>query len=411
MTRIQKLLRNSKLLFWGRAFIEIKAINSIVVLFYLHRGITLNEAFYLSIVFSIGTLLFEIPTGYLADRIGRKNTILLGVLAYLVNGLILFFAHGFIPFVVAMLFSSLSFSLFSGTEEAMLYDSLKEAGEENKMSHHNGRINAARQIFKIFIPTIAAFIAKDLLEWQFQIVIGLEILGPLVAIFIFSKLTEPRHEESVLENEKGIFKESLFIIKRDPFLFHATINRLLIFIATFICWRIYQPFLNDLGISVVWLGIYYFAMHAIIFFGNWHTGWIEKNIGTTQTIFWSTILLIIGTTGIILFKNPVVIFIILLLTATIEPIRTPVFAHFMNKRLTSRSRATTLSNLNVFKAVMDIPILFLSGWLASLNYNYVFALAIILFLIAMIFFPIKKQDLQPKKSFTHSHECADDYLV
>ena len=167
MTRRQRLLNNPRILFWGKALTEFKTLNAVVVLFYLHRGVSIEQGFYLSLFWSITTLIFEVPSGYLADQIGRKKTLLLGVFLLLCSSLLVWFAEGFWQFVLVTSLMSASASMFSGTEEATLYDTLKELKREDEMPHQSGRLAAAQNIFKIFIPPIGAYIAKDLLESQF----------------------------------------------------------------------------------------------------------------------------------------------------------------------------------------------------------------------------------------------------
>ncbi len=156
----EHIAKNPRLLFWGRALVEAKTLSAIIVLFYLHRGLELDEIFYLSIVWSITALIAEVPTGYLADLIGRKRTLLLGVLLLLASQVLTLFAYGFWPFVLVFVLVSASFSCFSGTEEAMLFESLEEMGNGHEMNARNGKQLATRSLPDIFLPAIGAFIAS-----------------------------------------------------------------------------------------------------------------------------------------------------------------------------------------------------------------------------------------------------------
>ena len=393
MSRSDQLRRNPKILFWGKAFTELNILNAVVTLFYLHRGVEIEKIFYLSIIWSVATLLFEVPTGYLADRFGRKRTLLLGTIFLALSWMATWFAYGFPAFVFIFVLMSASFSCFSGTEEALLYDSLKESKEEQEMTKHNGRLHSAQHLFNIFIPAIGAWIAHDLIESQFAVLIVINILSTVSALFIFLFLTEPRHVKDVTAYEKGIFRESFETIKHEPFLFRAAVNKLLIFIASFVTWRVYQPFLATQGVSVFWLGIFYILLHGIIFVIHQRIGYIERQFGTTRVLSWSVIFMASSLTGIFITNEPWLLFIFILIAIIFEVAREPVFAHAMNRRIHSRSRATTLSNLNVFKAVLDIPILFLSGWLAKINLEYIFLVAIGLCVVTLVFFSIRKSDL------------------
>jgi len=393
MSRSDKLKRNLSMLFWGKAFAELNILNAIVTLFYLHRGLGIEEIFYLGIVWSIATLIFEVPTGYLADRFGRKRTLLLGTFLLTLSWIVTWFAHGFPAFVIIFVFMSASFSCFSGTGEALLYDSLKEAREERDMTKHNGRFHSAHHFFNIFMPTIGAWIAKDLIESQFSVLIVINIFATISALLVFSFLTEPEHFKNVTAYEKGIFRESVETIRHNPFLLRAAMNKLLVFIVSFILWRVYQPFLAAHGVSIFWLGIFYFLLHGITFILHQCIGYIEKRFGLTRILFWSVVFMTISLSGIFVTREPWLLFILILIPIILETAREPVFAHTMNRHINSRSRATTLSNLNVLKAVLDIPILFLAGWLANIDVEYVFVVAIGLCVTTLLFFSIRNRDL------------------
>jgi len=393
MHRTERLKRNPSFLFWGKALVKLNILNAIVTLFYLHRGVEINEIFYLSIIWSLSTLLFEVPTGYLADRFGRKRTLLLGAFLLALSWVATLFATGFPAFILVFVIMSASFSCFSGTEEAFLYDSLKELGEDKEMTKHNGRLHSAQHFFNIIVPTLGAWIAKDLVEFQFSILIIVNIVATVLGLLVFIFLTEPKHAKNVAEYEKGIFRESVETILHEPFLFRAAMNKLLIFIASFLVWRAYQPFLSEHGVSIFWLGVFYFLMHGICFIVHQRIGQIEKIIGTTRALFWSVALMIIALVGVFITNISLLLFVFILTTIVLETVREPVFAYAMNSRINSRSRATTLSNLNVFKAMLDIPILFFAGWLAKINLEYVFWVAIGLCVITLLFFSIRKRDL------------------
>ena len=59
------------------------------------------------------SFLFEVPTGYLADRFGRKRTLLLGTVFLALSWAATWFAHGFPAFTVVFVLMSASFSCFS----------------------------------------------------------------------------------------------------------------------------------------------------------------------------------------------------------------------------------------------------------------------------------------------------------
>ncbi|MCD4705367.1 MFS transporter [bacterium] len=126
-----KLEKNFSRMFWIQAFLNIRMISIVSTLFFLHRNLNLSQIFYLTIIWAITNLLFEIPSSYLADKLGRKKTIILGIIFALLFWVLLISAHSFLIFTIALFFAALQFTCFSGTTDALIYDTNKELGKES----------------------------------------------------------------------------------------------------------------------------------------------------------------------------------------------------------------------------------------------------------------------------------------
>ncbi|HOW32236.1 MAG TPA: MFS transporter, partial [Bacteroidales bacterium] len=73
----------------------------VIVLFYKSNGMSMREVFQLQAVYSLTLMFFEIPTGYFADKAGRKTSILLGSLLGVTGYLIYSSSFGFWNLAVA----------------------------------------------------------------------------------------------------------------------------------------------------------------------------------------------------------------------------------------------------------------------------------------------------------------------
>lgn len=390
-----RIANNFRLLFWGRVLIEVKLLAALVVLFYQHRGLGMDDIFYLSIVWSIISLLTEVPSGYLADRLGRKNTLLVGVFLLLVAQTINLFAFGFWWFVLSYVFFSSSFSCFSGTEEALLYESLKYIGKEQEMNGRHGKQFAARALPAIFLPALGALFAHSLLEWQFQLLIGLNLLAALLALLILSKLTEPPHVQHVSKQETGIFAHSIQTIRSEPWLLKVALNKLLVFIAVFLVWRISQPLLIGLGFTPIALGVFYIVTQSLSFVGGWFARQIDERFGTTRVLFLTPLLMAVLIGWILVSDHGWSVFFALAIVLALNDYREPLFAFAVNQRIQSKSRATTLSNLHVIKAFLDIPMLLLAGLLSTFSLLYPLLLAAGLCTFTLFALPIRSRELNP----------------
>jgi len=99
----------------------------VFVLFMQARGVDLFQLGIIMGVYSIVIVLLELPTGGLADAIGRKVVALLAHSISLVSGIVMFFSFSFEGFLLAMVLNGVGRALASGSLDAWFVDSLEEA--------------------------------------------------------------------------------------------------------------------------------------------------------------------------------------------------------------------------------------------------------------------------------------------
>ena len=391
--RKQGILKNKYFLFWTRFFVEINALNAIIQLFYLKRGLNPSEILYLGIAWSISTLIFEIPTGYLADSIGRKKTIILGVILNIIANLLMFVAYGFWPFAAITALLSLSFSCFSGTDDAIIYDSLREIGDEKSLLRISGKYLSAARISKIFTPFIGALIAENLTNFQFNILLFINSFSSFGALATSIRLTEPNRFVDVIEKELDIFKDSIALVKRNPIITKIILNKTLVFIGDLVFFKIYQPLLINTGFSVFYLGALYLIFQSILTLVYWFPQKIKEKIGSLVIFRSVPIMALVCAIYIFAGANKWLIYIATMGILLLGSVRDPFFTEVVQNRLKSYNRATTTSVFNFFKSVFDIPLLFVSGLIATKDAKDVLLVPILLFTIVIIFFQIRKRDL------------------
>ncbi len=96
---------------------------------YYKSRMTVSEISLLVTLQYVTQMVLELPSGALADLIGRKNTIAIGFAAGALSFFLFPFATNFWHFLPLAFMVGLSDSFKSGAEEALLYDSYKEADE------------------------------------------------------------------------------------------------------------------------------------------------------------------------------------------------------------------------------------------------------------------------------------------
>ena len=115
-------------------------------LFLLDAGLSNAEAFAANAFFALGQVIFEVPTGVVADTRGRRFSFLLGAFTLLVSTLLYLFMWTaeapFVGWAVASVLLGLGFTFFSGATEAWLVDALNASGYRGNLESVFGRAQA-----------------------------------------------------------------------------------------------------------------------------------------------------------------------------------------------------------------------------------------------------------------------------
>jgi MFS family permease len=134
----QRIIRNYQLLA-GLYTLAASLIWGVNTLFLLDAGLTIGEVFVANAVFSAGMVLFEIPTGVVADTLGRRVSYLLSVAVLGLTTLLYLAAEragaGVVVFAVVSLVMGLGFTFYSGALEAWLVDALASVGAHEELDH------------------------------------------------------------------------------------------------------------------------------------------------------------------------------------------------------------------------------------------------------------------------------------
>jgi MFS family permease len=155
------------------------------------RGLTLPQISLIESVV-IGTIfLMEVPTGVVADRIGRKWSLTASTLLMMCGELIFLFSRSYPLYMLMAVVTGTGFAFASGATEALIYDSLPTEGRDDAMKRAMGRYNSVGQIAFFFGPILGGLVLGDLTPERFHWAIGLTVLTLVVGAFISLTVHEP----------------------------------------------------------------------------------------------------------------------------------------------------------------------------------------------------------------------------
>ena len=150
------------------------------VLLLVNDGYSLIQVGIAETVFHAVSLSFEIPSGVIADTIGRKKSLLMSSFAALMSAVVRGFLPGFGFVLLSIAFSALSYNFASGSDSALAYDSLLEEKRENEYDRYISNQTVINRISN-GIATLAAGLAVILGNTKAQIIsMGLSLINILI---------------------------------------------------------------------------------------------------------------------------------------------------------------------------------------------------------------------------------------
>ena len=261
------------------------------------------------LIFSIAKIsatIFEVPTGVFSDFVGRKTTIVVGQLGSLISIACYAGAGDFGLLAAGAVFEGLAFSCFSGNNEALLYDTLKEQGAHSHYAEYQGRVSSMFQI----ALALSALVAALVLGWVGMRMLFVLSLVPQLASFVVALFFhEPaQHDRRFEANIFSHLSEAMAGFVRDVRLRDVSIASILAFAIGEAKHLFYPAFF-----ALLWptwaLGIAGMLTHAFAAFGFRAAGRLIARLGEFPILLWSSmasILFAVTAVGVPTVASPVV---------------------------------------------------------------------------------------------------------
>lgn len=132
---------NVRIFYFYKLIQHLVPIYPVYLLLFESKGLSVSQISLLLAIWSAPLVLFEMPTGVLADHWNRKYMLIIGSVCKVLCYTFWLFSNGFLLFALGFVLWGISESFCSGSEEALLYDSLKQHKQEDKFDEIYGKCN------------------------------------------------------------------------------------------------------------------------------------------------------------------------------------------------------------------------------------------------------------------------------
>lgn len=339
-------------------------IMPIVALYYSANGLAASDIYLLQAIYSLSVAVLEIPSGYMADIIGRKKSLIagsiLGALGYFVYSI----SSDFTGFLIAEMVLGLGGSFISGSDSAMLYDSLAGMRKQQKYLQLEGRITSLGNFAETIAAVGGGLIAAAL---SYRSVYVFQTVVAFMAVPAAFYLIEPARKK--VTSTPGI--RHILIVCRESLLVNYKLSSTLLLSSLIgtstlcMAWTAQVYFvhmgLTEKAITPLWVGLNLtVAIVAAV------ASTVIAKIGRKAAIFFIVICIpssyiLLGTLSLI----PAIT--VLFLFYAIRGYATPLLKDLANIHCDSATRATVLSIRNM---IIRIGFAMLGPFIGSLSANF-----------------------------------------
>jgi len=345
---------NVKMLYIYKFIGQCLPIYAFYAILFMERGMSVANVAVLIALWSAFTIVFEIPSGILADRWNRRNMLAIASVLQGLCFIIWFFSHTFFMFALGFAIWAIAGSFTSGTEESLIYDNLKSDGREEDFTEVYGKAQFYANVGAIAGIVSAGFIA---------VFINIEVIALISAAISFINIVftlqirEKNYYSEQLDKESlgffETFKKAGIFIKGSGIaltailflVFFASLGNYLDEFDAFI--------INDFGLSHIWISIIFVVRFAFIALGDILAPIVQKKVVSIKQIFLLNVLACVLLTIFAAIWNQFAI-LIFGLSVMVMAISEILLVNTLQSEIKEEGRATVMSFYGVGQNIVMI---------------------------------------------------------
>lgn len=361
-------------------------------------GISLVQVQFLQSWFMFWIFILEIPTGAVADYMGRKYSMALGAFCMTIAVMVYSLFPNFWFFLFAEFIFSAAVALMSGADKALLYDALKEAGEEEESKKIFGRSHAAGLLGILISAPLGGFIATT---WGLNAPMLLTAIPFFLAGLIAWSIKEPKIKDKISERKRYLdiaVKGTIFFYKHKVLRMLAIDSVIVASTAYFVIW-LYQPLLTSIKVPIIYFGFAHAFLVAVEIVVSSNFVRLEKLFGSGKAYLrFSAVATSVGFILVAIFPNLITAGLFLILAGGFGLTRQELMISYMNKFISSEQRATVLSSISMFRQLALVLLNPAVGFAADRSLGIALFAVGLLPLLLFLFSPIEQEMLEDKSS-------------
>ena len=350
--------RNLRALYANAFLGQLYFDRALWVLYLGERGMNMAQVGVLEGLLHFFIVLFEIPTGVIADLYGRKKSLLIGSFISLGYALFMMISGHFFVFSLAFALFGLAVTFKSGAAQALFYDTLAEAGQESRYTKVMGNEAALVYIALSVAQWGGGFLAEQSWYWVYGGILVVQVIAMVPLLLVKEpKRTETAEAAEVAEPKRGMwatwkaqFSDSYEVWKNEKSVRMPIV--MFIMVSTSIVVVVYyaQAYLAKQGFSTSQIGLIFTIDFLLGAAAAKFVHHLERKLAFGRLIlgfYYLFALLLVVFAAIHGYVGVVAMWLMGSLASGLDP----VFSNFVQGKLTSKIRATFFSMISVVSSL------------------------------------------------------------
>lgn len=364
----QNLKRNITLNYFNTFITNLNMQSAIWVLYLAYCNMNLMQVGILEGIYHATSIICEIPSGAMADLLGRKKSMILSRFCIAISCILMLFSRNFWLFALSFMIQALGNNFNSGSEEALIYDSMKCIGKEDGYMKVNGRMNMLIEVSQAIATVAGGILAEYSYFWCYAACTVIAFFS-FVPVFF---MTEPPITENAPKKDKKQtavqaviqhFKTSFHILAQDRRILKVVTFYSAVFASHTVLFFYSQQFFYDLGCNKIQISMICLVAGLASCMGAVLSEKVYKKLNEKMSFI---IALGISIALIAYGGNHLIVAIIAFIIANFcNSMLYPVESESLNRLIPSEQRATLISVNSMFFSVVMIIIFPVVGALAD----------------------------------------------
>lgn len=320
----------------------------VVKLFYADNRLDDFDLFLLHALYSAVIFIVEIPSGYLADIWDRKISIQLGLFMGLAGFALYSLTYGFWGFLAAEIALGIGQAFVSGSDTALLYDSLLTQKKTHRYLKLEGQITGAGNVAEALAGIAVTVLAFSAVRNYYYLQSMITLAGLIASFFLVEPVIHQNTDKPGMRSILEIVRNTLWrnkILSRYV-LFSAVIG----FSSLSMAWFA-QIFIYETNVPHRYFGIIWTILNAMVALGSFSAHALQKKAGIRTSLLF---LLIVMSGGYFIASQTISIYGIafLLLFYFARGTAHPILKDRINAYTGSEVRATVFSVRSLLIRIM-----------------------------------------------------------